>query len=211
MQRLTTTPLSSQKTSPIRRYTVQHCRQATTPQARKALPTATSADELANQFADFFHNKIAAIRNDLSVGCPTKNPYPTETSAYNVELTEFRATTERTVNTLINNLSLKSCDLDPFPASVLRGCLDILLPVLTRIINLSIENATMPTQLKEAMVKPKLKKDPLDFEILSNFRPNLKPEICLKDNRESCCLSTNLVSKRKWPGGALPISIQKSP
>ena len=39
-----------------------------------------------------------------------------------------------------------------------------------------METATMPTQLKEAMVKPKLKKDSLDFEIFPNFRPisNLK-------------------------------------
>ena len=56
------------------------------------------------------------------------------------------------------------------------GCKSTLLPTLTSIVNLSLLSACMPGQLKEAMVRPKLKKESLDFQEYSNFRPisNLK-------------------------------------
>ena len=56
------------------------------------------------------------------------------------------------------------------------GCKSTLLPTLTSIVNLSLQSACMPGQLKEAMVRPKLKKESLDFQEYSNFRTisNLK-------------------------------------
>ena len=50
--------------------------------------------------------------------------------------------------------------------------MDVLLPVLTKMINMSIETAHVPVQLKEAMIRPKLKKESLDHEVYSDFRPN---------------------------------------
>ena len=54
--------------------------------------------------------------------------------------------------------------------------MECLLPVLTQMINISIETANVPVQLKEAMIRPKLKKESLVHEVYSNFRPisNLK-------------------------------------
>ena len=54
--------------------------------------------------------------------------------------------------------------------------MDILLPVLTQMINISIETFNVPVQIKEAMIRPKLKKESLVHEVYSNFRPisNLK-------------------------------------
>ena len=54
--------------------------------------------------------------------------------------------------------------------------MDVLLPVLTRMINISIETATVPVQLKEDMIRPKLKKESLNHAVYANFRPisNLK-------------------------------------
>ena len=58
----------------------------------------------------------------------------------------------------------------------MNDCTDVLLPVLTKMINISSETANVPVQLKEAMIRPKLKKESLDHEVHSNFRPisNLK-------------------------------------
>ena len=75
------------------------------------------------------------------------------------------------VKTLLNRSNIKSCILDPIPAFIMKSCVDILLPVLTRIINTSLETATMPSSLKEAVINPKLKKDSLDPGEYSNFRP----------------------------------------
>ena len=84
--------------------------------------------------------------------------------------------TEDQVKSLINSCRLKTCILDPLPASIIKDCADVLLPVLTNMINISIETANVPVQLKEAMIRPKLKKESLDHEVYSNFRPisNLK-------------------------------------
>ena len=80
------------------------------------------------------------------------------------------------VENLIDVSGLKSYDLDPIPARILKGCKSTLLPTLTRIVNLSLQSACLPGQLKEAMVRQKLKKESLDFEQYSNFAPisNLK-------------------------------------
>jgi hypothetical protein len=50
------------------------------------------------------------------------------------------------------------------------------LVTFTNIINKSLETGCMPVQLKEAMLKPNLKRSNLEFEEYSNFRPisNLK-------------------------------------
>ena len=70
----------------------------------------------------------------------------------------------------------KSCELDPLPAVVLKGCLTVLLPTITRIINLSLSTGVVPDALKVATLLPTLKKSDADFEQFQNFRPisNLK-------------------------------------
>jgi len=65
----------------------------------------------------------------------------------------------------------KSCRLDPIPTWLLKECLGTLLPVITRIVNLSLSSAEVSPNLKEAIVLPLIKKICLDPEILKNFRP----------------------------------------
>ena len=134
---------------------------------------------IANTFADFFHEKIELIRNDLLADYTAViNPHLDEgiCSIEFDEFDEFKYISEAQIKNLIDTSRLKSCILDPFPASILKSYIDILLPIFTRIVNMSLETATMPTQLKEAVLTPKLKKDSLDHEAYSHFRPisNLK-------------------------------------
>ena len=56
-------------------------------------------------------------------------------------------------------MSKTSRDLDPIPAQLLNGCHDVLMPVITKIINLSLETACVLNNLKEAVLKPLLKKN----------------------------------------------------
>ena len=71
---------------------------------------------------------------------------------------------------------LKTCDLDPLPSILFRECLDVLVLVITKIVNLSLTTGHVPHHFKEAMVRPKLKKESLDHEQFPHFRPisNLK-------------------------------------
>ena len=66
---------------------------------------------------------------------------------------------------------MKTCALDLLPAFVLTKCLQRLLPVITDIVNRSLDEALMPNSLKTALIIPLLKKTNLDTEDFKNFRP----------------------------------------
>jgi len=137
------------------------------------LPSYESPEEMANRFADFFIEKIVKIRENLAKSlqndvqnnpdrCPPKCP---------VELSTLEPASEDEIKKLIMSSSTKSCNLDPIPTWLLKECIDSLIPVLTRIVNLSLSSAEVPSNLKEAIVLPLLKKLILNPEILKNFRP----------------------------------------
>ena len=65
----------------------------------------------------------------------------------------------------------KTCLLDPLPTSVLQPCFQSLAPAYTHIINMSVSQGKVPASLKEAIVIPLLKKQSLDPDVLSNYRP----------------------------------------
>ena len=70
---------------------------------------------------------------------------------------------------LCSRSSLKSCALNPMPSTLVSRW-HVLLPVLTRLINMSIKSGQFPVAWKEALVLPLLKKPGLDI-IFKNFRP----------------------------------------
>ena len=81
----------------------------------------------------------------------------------------FTMLSVRDVKQLIQNSALKSCPLDPMPSTLVSKCED-LLPVLTKIVNNSLQSGCFPEIWKEALVFPLLKKPGLDV-IFKNFRP----------------------------------------
>lgn len=104
------------------------------------------------------------MRNDLFARymyTPATNPF-LNAQACSTELTEFKSMTDDQVKGLIDSCCLNTWTLDPLPALIMKGCVDILLPLLTKIINMPIESVTVLVQLKEAMIRPELKKDSLD-------------------------------------------------
>ena len=66
--------------------------------------------------------------------------------------------------------------MDPIPAKVLSAQIDIILPIIVDITNLSLETSYVPLSLKKAVLHPTLKNSAADYEEFSNFRPisNLK-------------------------------------
>lgn len=73
---------------------------------------------------------------------------------------------------------LKFCCLDPLPAAVLKYCFDLLLPVLTYIINLSLSTGFVPDTMKIAVLIPTLKKPDDDFAKYDEFPAYIQPEVC---------------------------------
>ena len=139
------------------------------------LPSCSSNIELADKFADFFITKISDIRKnltnnaascyaspdcDLSVYCDICSPLMDLTPASCEEIAG-----------LIKGSPGKSCLLDPIPTWLTKKCIEVLTPVITSIVNMSLSSAVMPADFKEAILLPLLKKICLDPEIFNNFRP----------------------------------------
>jgi len=60
--------------------------------------------------------------------------------------------------------------LDPIPTPLVVECLDVLLPVVNRMINLSLQTGSFPDTWKHAEVRPLLKK-PNSDATFTNLRP----------------------------------------
>ena len=139
----------------------------------KRYPPSSDACSLANAFADFFAQKIDRIHADLHEKRRTADPNvsSSESTRCQVELSDFAVLSQDTVKEYACKSAKKSCNLDPLPASLMKNCLDMLLPTITNIVNLSLSTGTMPETLKVAELVPALKKHDADHEQFSNFRP----------------------------------------
>ena len=132
------------------------------------------AFELPNKFADFFSNKITAIRNEL-VTHPSYYTQSNQDEQYvqGAKFISFNDVTEHEIKYFIDKVDKKTCELDPVPATIFQGCKKSLLPLIAKIVN---KSGCMPEKLKEAVLKPKLKNDSLNSDEYISFRPisNLK-------------------------------------
>ena len=118
-------------------------------------PSGCASDgDLANKFIDFFGKKITVLRNSLD----STSDIVVESDAivHQCALSCFKSVTLSDVSELLGRMTIKSCPLDPVPASVLKRSLNL---------------ATFPDCFKLALLNPLLKKPTLHVEVLSNFRP----------------------------------------
>ena len=82
---------------------------------QKSLPEYSNPAELANDFANFFINKIKMIRDALDHH-PTYKPSEATLSKYE----KFREMLEDEVLMIIKKMPTKSCDLDTWEASLMK-------------------------------------------------------------------------------------------
>ena len=132
-------------------------------------PDSDSVTDSCRIFSDFFHDKIQKLRDRLD-GVRDSLPAVQEVQRSQTVLDTFQPTTEEEIHKVMSIIS-KTCELDPLPARQLKQCLSPLAPVVARIVNASLSEGVVPVPLKEAIVRPLLKKPSLDKETLKNFRP----------------------------------------
>ena len=126
---------------------------------------------MANAFADFFTDKITAIREELHL-CRGGPAEPLVEVSYDGPKFEcFKQVSCQELSDLLAKSSIKSCALDPIPATVLKGCLDLLLPFITKLVNCSLQWSVMTESMKQAQLRPLLKKPSLNHELFKNYRP----------------------------------------
>ena len=74
------------------------------------------------------------------------------------------------VRQLVKKSATKSCELDPISTHFFKQHLEVLIPLITRIINTSLQTGQFPNTLKSAIVRPLLKKADMDINF-KNFHP----------------------------------------
>ena len=133
-------------------------------------PESESNKQLADSFMKFFNDKVQGIRENFPVAANQFDEISvTEVSP--PQLSFFRLATVTEVKSLIRVMPSKHCKLDPIPTWVAKLHLDELAPIITVIINESLENGIVHPYLKAAIVRPIIKSSSLDYNIKDNFRP----------------------------------------
>ena len=89
----------------------------------------------------------------------------------NCNFSNFSNISEEQLKDLVSKMPNKFCCLDPIPPFLLKDCLFELTPILMHIINYSLDSGQFPSGMKKAVIKPTLKKDNVDKDVLSNYRP----------------------------------------
>ena len=130
----------------------------------------TSPAKLAEVMNNFFVSKVKTICQKLPT--PTDDPLKTLKHLMKNKNTQFSLSSvyPETVRKVIMDLkNSKSTGVDNIDTYVLKLVVDDVLPAVTHIVNLSIQQATFPSLYKMAKIIPLLKKDdPLEPK---NYRP----------------------------------------
>jgi hypothetical protein len=130
----------------------------------------TSPARLASIMNSFFVNKIATIQNGLPN--PTDDPLSNLKHIMKDRSSVFSLTCVHPDNIkkiIVELKNSKSCGVDNIDTYILKLMVDEVLPAVTHIVNLSIQQAVFPSLYKFAKVIPLLKKDdPLEPK---NYRP----------------------------------------
>ena len=137
---------------------------------QQSLPSHSDPKQLADEFATYFGEKIRKIRDSF----PSDLKEEIEKTGDDTHIPQFDtlpSISDEDLRKIIMSSKTKSCALDPIPTTLLKQCLNPLLPVIKKIINLSFSSCKFPDSLKLAIILPLLKKIILDFENKKNYRP----------------------------------------
>lgn len=87
------------------------------------------------------------------------------------QFNELTPASEQEISKLISKSANKSCELDPIPTWLVKECSVELVPIITKIVNASLNTGKVPTSYKSARIRPLLKKETLDPDTIKNYRP----------------------------------------
>ena len=124
------------------------------------LPQCDDDKVLANNFGNYSISKIARIHTNLNSFSDVDQPVPPDEVTY-CGFSSFDEIHDETDKDLLSEAPSKSCSLDPIPTDVLKIHSDILVSILTRIVNLSLQSGCFPGSWKNAVISPTLKRDVL--------------------------------------------------
>ena len=136
------------------------------------MPPGYTDDQLANMFNDFFITKITKIMDLLEEKKAKRAPLcdNSDVGLNPPKLCNFRILSEEEVTRIVLQSPSKCCKADPIDTGLLKEILPSVSPILTALVNHSLQSGEFPEQLKEALVRPLLKKANLEL-VDKNYRP----------------------------------------
>lgn len=111
--------------------------------------------EIPEVINTFFIEKIKKIRWNLEKSCSKPEHFEYTTDSFSC----FTPVSEDVVKQVILKSPRKFCELDPLPVNIFLDSLDVTLPYITKMINVSLLSGIVPSYFKQAFVKPLLKKN----------------------------------------------------
>ena len=146
--------------------------------SKSKLPNGTSDRAVAENLRQFFDSKIRNIYSEISEEknkC-TGQERDSHSFLINGPATPGMSSFEHMIEEMellqiINSMPNKQCSLDPIPMFLLKSCAHELLPVISYIVNQSLQSGCFPEKLKTAVITPVLKKPDLDPDVMNNYRP----------------------------------------
>ena len=124
-------------------------------QHQSNLQTSDDDYTLVNNFSTHFSDKIEHLRSNFTFGVETDAKTLPFTG---VKFCNLEPTTTDEVKKLILSYSNSSSQLDPVPTWLLKLCIVELLPIIMTIMNASLRSGQFPSQFKDAIIRPLLKK-----------------------------------------------------
>ena len=117
----------------------------------------------AQQFADFFEAKVAAVwKATGNSGVSTELQPATEVFDH------FETCTSTEVNAVITIAPSKSCEMDPIPTDVLKKFLPEMLPYITDMCNSSLQQGSFPLSQRHAIIRTHNSVLGLHFPVLNS-------------------------------------------
>ena len=117
--------------------------------------------------------KIDKIMQDLalsSMNATLNNEFLELTSETANRLTNFKSINDQDILSINNRAPPKSCELDPMPTTLLKIHRNVITPHIKDIVNTSVVSGRFTSNIKQALLRPLLKKKGLDLT-LNNYRP----------------------------------------
>ena len=116
------------------------------------IPREDDDTKLAEQIREFFLNKIINIRK-LFYGIPL---YKTQDDTI-PRFDKLSTISEADLKTITKQMPSKSCELDILNTSALKKVIDVCIPAITRVINLSFDRGEFCANWKTAVIKSLIK------------------------------------------------------
>ncbi|KAF7248856.1 hypothetical protein EYD10_05421, partial [Varanus komodoensis] len=125
-----------------------------------------------DDFARHFREKIAQIRHELdtTIDSEVSKETPTLPSGPDL-LDEFQLLRPDDVDKVLERVRPTTCLLDPCPSWLINDSKHGIGTWILEVVNASLREGRVPAPLKEAVVRPVLKKASLDPEMATNYRP----------------------------------------